>query len=315
MESDEKLRDSFSNEMEAAKVLQAAINKGLSELATLKDDESGATVREDSQVTKLAKMLGVKPEGVKGKTFKDIGEMAQATLKLIILTAIGNYQLKSSDGLDGLKSLKGPTIVSSLMLGDNANQLLAEMLGRSVEEIQDKSFTEIGEMAATINIQYASLKSVEKSVGTHRTRWGIEKLAARFSIAMEKRKDVGLFKAVIEMCDEDFSFTQILHHCSIFSKENKEGINHMVDLLIKNKSSLQEQCLMMNESDFNTHYQNVYNQMGLFGDNRDKLIRELFMDIKIDGGKSPDFKKLYRGKLLLKQIHRLHVKISKYETL
>ena len=54
-------------------------------------------------------------------------------------------------------------------------------------------------------------------------------------------------------------------------------------------------CFTMNESDFNTHYLHVYDQMSFFGSGRDALIKELFKDIKIQDAKSPDFNKLYRG--------------------
>ena len=150
-------------------------------LEALKDLKGGAIVSAlgltEGQVKQLAEKLGVKPEVVKDKTFKQIGEMAQAkiekdaAIKLQSL-ARGNQARKAVNkskeelktqlntamgtGLEGLKSLEGGAIVSALGLGENQVKQLAGMLGKAeaeIEQIKGKTFKEIGQMAqAEINL-------------------------------------------------------------------------------------------------------------------------------------------------------------------
>ena len=245
-------------------------------------------------------MLGIETDAVGGKTFKQIGEMAQ------VITAIERdayliSQLRTgknvSGGLDELKKLKGDTTVNSLGLGEKQVKQLADMLGVETDAVGGKTFEDIATMANKVNTKYYSLKSVGKSDGTNRIPWRIEKFAARCGIAYKEARVDGPGAGWNSLMSDKPNFDQALAYCEklITKQPSNFPKDEMSILLNHNKYSLQEQCLRMNESDFNTHYQNVYNQMGLFGDDRDELIRELFMDIKIDGGKSPNFNKLYRG--------------------
>ncbi|MEC8678473.1 MAG: hypothetical protein VXX85_06440, partial [Candidatus Margulisiibacteriota bacterium] len=278
--------------------LQVAINGGMSELATLNDEK--AQVKEDSQVKQLADMLGVETDAVGGKTFKQIGEMAQ------VITAIERdayliSQLRTgknvSGGLDELKKLKGDTTVNSLGLGEKQVKQLAKMLGKTEADITNTTFKEIGEMAKTVNTKYYSLKSVNNSPGTNRIMTQFYKVKARFGIAYKEARVDGPGAGWNSLMSDKPNFDQALAHCGKLSTSNPSNFpkDEMRSLLIHNKYSLQEQCLTMDEAAFNKHYQTIYDQMSFFGSGRDALIKELFEDIKIQGGKSPDFKKLYRG--------------------
>ena len=286
---------------ELKQYLQTEMDKGLEGLKDLNGPTTvGSLGLGEDQVKQLATMLGVETDAVGGKTFKDIGEMAQvitAIKKDTILIAQLQAGEKLFGDLEGLKGLSGPTTVGSLGLGADKLRDLAEMLGRSVDDIKDKSFTQIGKMAAAINIQYYSLKSVNNSQGTNRIRTQIYKVKARFGIAYKEAKVDGVGAGWNSLMSDKPNFDQALSHCEKFITKQPSNFpkDEMRILLDHNKYSLQEQCLSMNESQFNTHYIKVYDQMSFFGSERDALIKDLFKDIKIQGGRSPDFNKLYRG--------------------
>ena len=354
-EDEQQILNNLLNE-KIALPLRQAMETQLQGLSSLKTDTTNVKLQDiglkEDEVKNLADMLGKTPDEIKGATFQDIGEMAQAKLddaaiKLQSLArghqAHKSYQAQKNatqtlkgfskvisakkdvnkkkvelkqylqtemdKGLEGLKDLKGGAIVSALGLTEGQVKQLADMLGVEPKDVEDKTFEQIGQMAAKVRPEYAPLKSVGNSDGTNRVKvgWG-SKVMARVGIAWDKGKDAfqdGVLHGVAQfgesIISSEWNFDQVLTHLGTLQIKSYTGnlpehlAEHMKSVLMDNKYSLHEQCSTMDEKAFDENYVEVYSKLLPLGEGRASLIEDLFKDIKIKGDKSPDFRKLYRG--------------------